>query len=70
MPYLKVIQRRMIHFSIYVNDLPKSTSLFNILVYADDTTLNCDINKIHIEDRSFMLNYELNRIHSCIRFSS
>ena len=23
-------------FSIYINDLPKSTSLFNVLMYADD----------------------------------
>ena len=30
-------------FFIYINDLPKSTTLFNMIMYADDTTLYCDI---------------------------
>ena len=40
-------------FSIYINDLPVSTNLFKMIMYADDTTLFCDINNIqnHIECR-------------------
>ena len=49
--------------SIYINDLPKSSSLFNVLMYGDDTTLYWDINQIPIDDRSFLLDNELNRIH-------
>ena len=29
-------------FLIYINDLPKSSDMFNILMYADDTTLFCN----------------------------
>ena len=29
-------------FLIYINDLPKSSVMFNILMYADDTTLFCN----------------------------
>ena len=33
-------------FSIYINDLPTSTTLFNMIMYADDTTLYCDIKDV------------------------
>ena len=42
-------------FLIYINDLPKSSDMFNILMYADDTTLfcnfdtTCDSEKINSE---------------------
>ena len=29
-------------FLIYINDLPNSSDMFNILMYADDTTLFCN----------------------------
>ena len=29
-------------FLIYINDLPKSSDMFNILMYADDTTVFCN----------------------------
>ena len=32
-------------FSIYINDLPTCTDWFKLIMYADDTTLCCDINK-------------------------
>ena len=31
-------------FSVYINDLPTCTDIFNMIMYADDTTLFCDIN--------------------------
>ena len=33
-------------FTIYINDLPTSTTKFNMIMYADDTTLYCDIKDI------------------------
>ena len=32
-------------FLIYINDLPMVTDVFNMLMYADDTTLYCNINQ-------------------------
>ena len=32
-------------FLIYVNDLPLVSSVFNMLIYADDTTLYCNISQ-------------------------
>ena len=31
-------------FSEHINDLPSCTDIFNMIMYADDTTLFCDIN--------------------------
>ena len=31
-------------FSVYINDLPSCADIFNMIMYADDTTLFCDIN--------------------------
>ena len=33
-------------FSIYINDLLTSTTQFNRIMYADDTTLYCDIKDV------------------------
>ena len=33
-------------FSIYINDLPTSTTLFNMIMFADDTTLFCDVKDV------------------------
>ena len=33
-------------FLLYINDLPLCTDMFNMIMYADDTTLVCDINSI------------------------
>ena len=46
-------------FSVYINDLPLCTDLFKMIMYADDTTLLCDINSIPDVERS--LNAELNK---------
>ena len=47
-------------FSIYINDLPVSTNLFKMIMYADDTTLFCDIN--NIQNLEITLNAELLQI--------
>ena len=47
-------------FSIYINDLPVSTNLFKMIMYADDTTLFCDIN--NIQNLEITLNAELLKI--------
>ena len=31
-------------FSVYINNLPSCTDIFNMIMHADDTTLFCDIN--------------------------
>ena len=46
-------------FIIYVNDLPCVSSLFNIVVYADDTTLYCNLSNNTNEN---YLNSKLNKI--------
>ena len=33
-------------FSVYINDLLLCTDMSNMIMYADDTTLFCDINNI------------------------
>ena len=47
-------------FSIYINDLPVSTTIFKMIMYADDTTLFCDIN--NIQNLEITLNIELFKI--------
>ena len=37
---------RQLRNSVYINDLPLCTDMFNMIMYADDTTLFCDINSI------------------------
>ena len=49
-----------INFSIYINDLPTSTTLFNMIMYADDTTLYCDIKDVPTYEN--VLNVELCKI--------
>ena len=47
-------------FSVYINDLPLCTDMINMIMYADDTTLFCDINSI--PDAEHSLNAELSKI--------
>ena len=57
---------RPLLFSMYINNFPESTSIFNVLRYVDDTMLYCNINQIPIEGRSFILSSVLNRIHEVL----
>ena len=47
-------------FSIYINDLPTSTTLFNMIMGSDDTTLYCDIKDVPNYEN--VLNAELCKI--------
>ena len=44
-------------FSIYINDVQVRTNLYKMIMYADDTTLFCDIN--NIQNLEIKLNAEL-----------
>ena len=46
-------------FLIYINDLPLVSNIFKMLIYADDTTLYCNVNNDMTDD---LLNYELSKI--------
>ena len=47
-------------FSIYINDLPSCSNMFKMIMYADDTTLLCDLNKDN--DIETLINDELCKI--------
>ena len=47
-------------FLIYINDLPTVSNIFNILMYADDTTLFCNFDNIRNENT---INNEINNIY-------
>ena len=47
-------------FSVYINDLTSCTDIFNMIMYADDTTLFCDINGNPADEH--VLNMELCKI--------
>jgi len=51
-------------FLIYINDLPKSSKIFNFLMYADDTTLYCNIDNIDPLNRDSIINLELQNINN------
>ena len=46
-------------FLMYINDLPLVSNNFTMLMYADDTTLYCNVNNDVTDD---LLNYELSKI--------
>ena len=47
---------------IYINDLPYSCSLFGFIMYADDTTLYCSIDKLNSNNRNDIINEHLNKV--------
>ena len=46
-------------FYIYINDLPMVSDVFNMLMYADDTTLYCNIDQNVSEE---VINNELSKV--------
>lgn len=49
-------------FLIYINDIPNCSSIFDMIMYADDTTLYCNIDDGGLD--STVLNTELDKISS------
>ena len=49
-----------LRFLIYINDLPMVSNIFNILMYADDTTLFCNLDNIRNENT---INNEIKNIY-------
>ena len=47
-------------FLIYINDLPLASNIFNVLMYADDTTLFCNYDMV--------INSEINKIYDWLWF--
>ena len=47
-------------FLVYINDIPNSSNIFNILLYADDTTLFCNLEDIDSDNKEFTLNQDCN----------
>ena len=50
-------------FLIYINDIPISSNVFNFLLYADDTTLFCNLEDIDSDNKEFTLNQELQHVY-------
>ena len=50
-------------FSIYINDLPKSCSKLNCIMYADDTTLYSSLETFDINNIEREKNYELETVN-------
>ena len=48
-------------FLIYINDLPKVNAFFDMLMYADDTTIYCNINQ-NVNEIS--INAELEKVNN------
>ena len=46
-------------FLIYINDLPLVSNVFNMLMYADDTTLYCNIDQCVNE---YIINEKLHKL--------
>ena len=46
-------------FLVYINDLPSVSPIFHMLMYADDTTLYCNLNSVNPE---VTINNELSKI--------
>ena len=47
-------------FLIYINDLPKVSAFFDMMMYADDTTIYCNINK---NVNEIVINAELEKVN-------
>ena len=50
-------------FLIYINDIPNPRNVFNFLLYADDTTLFCNLEDVDSDNKEFTLNQELQHVH-------
>ena len=49
-------------FLIYVNDIHNTTSFFKFVLYADDTTLKCNIDVRNMSTQSEVINKEIKKV--------
>ena len=56
-------------FSIMINDLVKSSNKFKFLMYADDTTINFNLEDFPLEDREVLINDELEKINKWLKLN-
>ena len=54
-------------FLIYINDLPKASSFFKYIMFADDSTLSCTIPKQDLPSISNVINTELDLVGGWLR---
>ena len=55
-------------FVIYINDLPLASNLFDMLMYADDTTLYCNIDQHNNETDINMNTIQLRNGYQLINY--
>ena len=53
----------LLFFSIYINDIIKASAVFNYIMYADDTTLYCNLEDFVDCDTETAINRELQKIN-------
>ena len=56
-------------FSICINDIVNSTSKFNFLMYADDTTLYFNIEDFPLQSREADINNELKKVNTWLQLN-
>ena len=56
---LVLLKAQFLALCYYINDLCKSTTMFDVFMYDDDTTLICDI---QLENQSTVVNLELEKV--------
>lgn len=51
-------------FIIYINDLNDASDIFDLIMFADDSTLHCSLPNNYTISNQVLINTELNKIHS------
>ena len=51
-----------VFFSIYINNNIKASAIFNYIMYADDTTLHCNLEEFVDCDTETAVNRELQKV--------
>ena len=59
----------LLFFSICINDIVNSTSKFNVLMYADDTTLYFNIEDFPLQSREADINNELKKVNTWLQLN-
>ena len=60
-------------FILYIHDFPQASNLFDFIMYADDTTLSSNLNKLsnneHDQDVNTAINNELAKINDWLKIN-